>query len=65
MHASVHASVMPPITKRLEQRYVVEGDELAQEALTAIRELRAALQALVLDTAKGLKVARAALAKHR
>ena len=56
---------MPPITKRLEQRYVVEGDELAHDALTAIRELRAALQALVLDTAKGLKVARAALAKHR
>ncbi len=65
VHACVHHSVMAPIPKRLEQRYVVEGDELAADALKAIQELRAALAGLVLDSVKGLKAARTALAKHR
>ena len=56
---------MAPITKRLEQRYIVEGDELAQDALVAIRQLREALQELMLDPVKGMKAARQALAKHR
>lgn len=53
------------ITKRLEQRYVVEGDELARDALVAIRELRDALKAMVLNQVEGLRAARKALAKHR
>lgn len=56
---------MAPITKRLEQRYLVEGDELANDALRAIQQLRAALQEMVLDPVKGMKAARQALAKHR
>ena len=61
----VHYAGMAAITKRLEKRYVAEGDELAHDALVAIRELREALQAMVLDSTKGLRQARAALAKHR
>ena len=53
------------ITRLLEKRYVAEGDELARDALLAIRELREALAQMVLDPVKGLRQARAALAKHR
>lgn len=60
-----HITGMAPITKRLEQRYLVEGDELANDALRAIQQLRAALQEMVLDPVKGMKAARQALAKHR
>ena len=56
---------MATITKRLDKRYAIEGDELARDAADAIRELRAALIAMVMDTSKGLRQARAALAKHR
>ena len=64
---------MATITKRLEKRYVAEGDELAHDALVAIRELREALQATarVVAADRGnayvheLRLARAALAKHR
>ena len=56
---------MATITKRLDKRYAIEGDELARDAADAIRELRAALIAMVTDPVNGLRQARAALAKHR
>jgi hypothetical protein len=61
----VHYAGMATITKRLEKRYVAEGDELAHDALVAIRELREALIGMVLDSTENLRLARAALAKHR
>ena len=62
----MHNASMPhKITSRLEKRHAVEGDELARDALVAILDLREALQALVVDTRKGLAIARKALAKHR
>jgi hypothetical protein len=61
----VHYRVMATITKRLDKRYAVEGDELAKEAADAIRELREALIAMVTDPVNGLRQARTALAKHR
>jgi hypothetical protein len=56
---------MATLTKRLDRRYAVEGDELAKEAADAIRELREALIAMVTDPVKGLRQSRAALTKYR
>lgn len=56
---------MATITKRLDKRYAVEGDELARDAADAIRELREALIAMVTDPVKGQRQARTALARHR
>ncbi len=64
LHALMHHADMASITKRLEKRYVVEGDELARDALAAIRELRAALAAMVLDPVAALNRARQALKAH-
>lgn len=68
-----HTLAMPSITKRLAQRYVAEGDELAKDALTAIEELRAALLTMVTLEADPhysnsraiLRAAKRALAKHK
>lgn len=38
---------MSTLIKRLQKRYVVEGDELARDAIACIRELEATLNELV------------------
>jgi hypothetical protein len=54
-----HSWDVAQITKRLQKRWVVEGDELARDALHCIESLRLALDALLTNPSDRAAISRA------